>query len=98
MLRNKREVEPVISNLQTKTRIANNTFNRGQCNFYDLTKQYGSYGEQSRIYVDNLDLYLPEVNLNKKDKDEQNTFYIRPQLMQYFANKVIPGGNLENQK
>ena len=64
--------------------------------FYDLTKIYGSYGEASRIYVDDLDEYMPQFNLKQKDKDEEaNAFFVRPNLMQYFENRVMPGGNIE---
>lgn len=65
-LKNKRDVETMLIDLQQRTKISNSILFYNRCDLYDLTKTYGSYGDLPRIYVDNLEEYLPEFNLHKK--------------------------------
>ena len=43
-LKNKREAEQVISELQHRTKISNTVLFNNKSSFFDLTKLYGSYG------------------------------------------------------
>lgn len=56
----------MLNELQQKTKVSNSILFYNHCDLYDLTKIYGSFGDLPRIYVDNLDEYLPEFNLRKK--------------------------------